>query len=56
MAEAYRGYQLTDAFGHTRVALYERGSFQGHFPGYPAARAFVDAAEMARGSMRGEMK
>lgn len=42
MAETYRGFVLADAFAD-QIALYERGSFQGHFPSPEAARAFVDA-------------
>lgn len=42
MAETYRGFMLADAFTD-QIALYDRGSFKGHFPSVEAARAAVDA-------------
>ena len=42
MSETYRGYVFTEAFVD-QVAVYERGTFRGHFPNIIAARAFVDA-------------
>lgn len=41
MSSVYRGWTLADAF-KDKTALYDRGTFKGHF-GTPAdARAFVD--------------
>ena len=42
MAESYRGWHLENAF-KTQVAVYDRGSFKGHFASLQDARAFVDA-------------
>lgn len=41
MSETYRGWHLADAFTD-QVALYNRGSFMGHFADFAAARQFVD--------------
>jgi hypothetical protein len=43
MAEVYRGYQLADAL-KDQIALYDRGSFLGHFASAEDARRFVDEA------------
>jgi len=38
----YRGFNLVDAFAD-KIALYECGSFKGHFESAEQAQAFVDA-------------
>lgn len=50
MAESYRGYHLQEATGD-QVAVYQRGSFKGHFASPEDARGFVDD-EIIAGVMR----
>jgi hypothetical protein len=48
MAEVYRGYQLADAL-KDQIALYDRGSFLGHFASPEEARRFVDTHRLSDG-------
>lgn len=51
MAETYRNHVLTEAF-KDQVAVYDRGSFLGHFPSFETARAHVDARREAKSKIR----
>lgn len=42
MAETYRNHILTEALAD-QVAVYDRGTFKGHFPSFLEARLFVDS-------------